>query len=150
MSIRSWPRLVIGTLLLMISAATGMMAWSVATCDGAQAGSLWIGAATLAANVLAWAMLGSRMPSKLVLVVALLPALAALSYTVSTIQLAAGYFGDGLSACSVLKPGQAFAHDGREPLFIFLWLLVCISFWGGLAPVVVRAIRVHGGSSDGE
>lgn len=150
MSIASWPRLVIGTLLLMISAATGMMAWSVATCDGDSAGSLWIGAATLASNVLAWALLGRRVPSNLVLVVAFLPALAALSYTVSTIQLAAGYLGDGAGACSIIKASPEFGADGRELWFVLLWLMACISFWGGLAPVVARAIRVHGGTSNGE
>ena len=110
---------------------------------------MWLGAVTLVANILAWVLVGSRMPSKLVLVIGLLPALAALSYTISTIQLAAGYFGEGLSVCSVLKD-QDFPKDGREPLFIFLWFLVCTSFWGGLVPVVMRAIRVHGGTSTGE
>ena len=146
----SWPRLVIGTLALIIGAATGLMAWSVATCDSGQAGSLWLGAATLILNILAWSLLGSRLPSKLVLLVALVPAICAISYTASTIQLGAGFLGDGLSACSVIKPGLPFGKDGREPLFIGLWLLACTSFWGGLAPVVLRAIRVHGGNSDGE
>lgn len=150
MIISSWPRLVIGTLVLMISAGTGLMAWSVETCAGDSAGSLWMGAITLAANILAWALLGRRVPSKLVLFVAVLPALAALSYTMSTIQLVTGYLGDGLGACAVIKPGQGFGEDGREPWFILLWLLVCASFWGGLVPVVARALRVHGGLSNGE
>ena len=146
----SRARLIIGTFVLMLSAATGLVAWSVLTCAGGSTGGLWLGAVTLVANVLAWVLVGNRMPSKLVLVIALLPALAALSYTASTIQLAAGYFGDGLSACSVLRDGQDFPDDGREPLFIGLWFLVCTSFWGGLAPVAVRALRVHGGLSNGE
>lgn len=150
MIIASWPRLVFGTLLLMIGAATGMVAWSVETCTGAAADSLWTGAITLVANLVAWAFLARRMPSKPVLFVAALPALAALSYSVSTIQLAVGYFGHGSSACSVIKAGQDFPPDGREPLFVILWLLVCASFWGGLAPVVARAIRVHGGISGNE
>jgi hypothetical protein len=148
--IASWPRLVIGTLLLLIGAATGMLAWSIITCAGDSVDSLWTGAIALVANLIAWALLGSRMPSKLVLVVAALPALAALSYTASTIQLAVGYFGEGLSACDVLKDGAEFGHDGREPIFITLWLLVCLSFWGGLAPVVARAVRVHGGLANDE
>lgn len=150
MIISSWPRLVIGTLLLLIGAATGMLAWSLETCTSALAGSLWIGAATLVTNLAAWALLGRRVPSRPVLFVALLPSLAALSYTVSTIQLAVGHFEKGLSACSVLKAGQEFGMDGREPLFIILWLLVCLSFWGGLGPVLARAIRVHGGPSNDE
>ena len=145
----SGHRLFIGTFVLMLSGATGLVAWSVLTCAGGSAGGLWLGAVTLVANILAWVLVGSRMPSKLVLVIGLLPALAALSYTISTIQLAAGYFGEGLSVCSVLKD-QDFPKDGREPLFIFLWFLVCTSFWGGLVPVVMRAIRVHGGTSNGE
>ena len=148
MTISSWPRLVIGTLTLMVSAATGMLAWSIETCAGNSAGSLWMGAVTLAANVLAWALLGTRVPSKLVLLVSVLPALAALSYSLSTFQLASGHLLDGLGACAVMKPGQEFGADGREPLFIALWLCVCLSFWGGLVPVVVRALRVHGGLSD--
>ncbi len=150
MTISSWPRLVVGTLLLLTGAATGMLAWSVATCTGDSADSLWIGAVALITNIIAWAFLGRRVPSKLVLIVAVLPALAALSYTASTIQLAAGYFGEGLSACDVIKSGEEFGRDGGEPLFILLWLLVCLSFWGGLAPVLARAIRVHGGLSNHE
>ena len=150
MTFSGWPRLVIGTLALLIGAAVGLMAWSVETCDGGQAGSLWLGVATLILNIIAWLLLGTRLPSKPVLFIALIPALAAISYTVSTIQLGGGYFGDGLSACSVLKPGQDFPNDGREPLFVILWLLVCISFWGGLAPVALRAIEVYGGPSNGE
>jgi hypothetical protein len=148
--VTSRARLIIGTFVLMLSAATGLVAWSVLTCAGGSTGGLWLGAVTLVANVMAWVLVGNRMPSKLVLVIALLPALAALSYTASTIQLAAGYFGDGLSACSVLRDGQDFPDDGREPLFIGLWFLVCTSFWGGLTPVAVRALRVHGGLSNGE
>lgn len=150
MIISSWPRLVIGTLLLLIGAATGMLAWSLVTCAGDSVDSLSTGAIALVANLMAWALLGRRVPSKLVLIVAVLPALAALSYTASTIQLAAGYFGEGLSACDVLKDGKDFGRDGREPVFITLWLLVCLSFWGGLAPVVARAVRVHGGPSNDE
>ena len=147
--ISSWPRLVIGTLLLLIAAATGVLAWSVETCSGSSADSLWLGAVTLVTNIAGWGLLGRRVPSKPALFVAALPALAALSYSISTIQLAAG-FAKGLSACSVLKPGQDFAPDGQEPLFIILWLLVCVSFWAGLAPVVARAIRVHGGVANDE
>ena len=146
----SRARLFIGTFVLMLSAATGLVAWSVLTCANGSTSGLWLGAVTLAANILAWVLVGSRMPSKLVLLIGLLPALAALSYTTSTIQLAAGYFGEGLSACSILRDGQDFPNDGREPLFIALWFLVCTSFWGGLVPVVVRALRVHGGIPDSE
>jgi hypothetical protein len=148
--ISSWPRLVFGTLLLMLGAATGLLAWSVETCSGASAGSLWTGAITLLANLVAWAFLARRMPSKPVLFVSVLPALAALSYSVSTIQLVIGHVVHGLSACSVIKAGQNFPPDGREPLFIILWLLVCVSFWGGLAPVVARAIRLYRGGSNDE
>ena len=150
MTISSWPRLVIGALILMISAATGFVAWSVVTCAGASAGPLWLGAVVLFGNLLAWWLLGRRVPSKPVLIVAVLPALAALSYTVSTFQLLFGHLANGLSACSVLKPGQEFASDGREFLFIILWVLASASFWGGLIPVVARAIRVHGGALDNE
>jgi multidrug transporter EmrE-like cation transporter len=145
--ISSWPRLVIGTLLLLVAAATGVLAWSLETCSGSSADSLWLGVATLVTNIAGWVLLGRRVPSKLVLFVAALPALAALSYSISTIQLATGLV-KGLSACSVLKPGQDFAPDGQEPLFIILWLLVCVSFWAGLAPVLARAIRVHGGMAN--
>ena len=150
MTISSWPRLVIGTLVLMIGSAGGLVAWSVETCSGGSADSLVMGAATLFANVLAWWLLGRRVPSKLVLLVALLPALAAISYTISTVQLAIGYLGHGLSACSVLKPGQEFGMDGNEPFFVILWLFACFVFWGGLIPVIARAIRVHGGTSDSD
>jgi hypothetical protein len=148
--ISSWPRLVIGTLVLMISAGTGLAAWSVQTCVDDSAGPLATGIVTLVGNVVAWALLGKRVPSKVVLFVAAAPALAALSYTMSTVQLAVGYFGKGLSACSVLKPGIEFGMDGRELLFIVLWLITCVTFWAGLAPVVQRALRVHGGLSNDE
>ena len=73
-----------------------------------------------------------------------------LSYTVSTIHLAVGYLAHGAGACAVIKQTAEFGQDGREPLFLALWMLTCISFWGGLAPVVLRAIRVHGGNSNGD
>ena len=101
----------------------------------------------LGGNVFAWMLLGRRVPSKLVLLVSLLPALAALSYTASTVQLAKGYVLHGESACSAMRPGVDFGWDGREPIFMVLWLLACLSFWGGLVPVVMRAIRVHGGTT---
>jgi hypothetical protein len=141
----SWPRLVIGTILLLVGAATGVLAWTVETCTGGAADSLWTGGITLLANMLAWLLLGRRVPSKLVLFVAVLPAIAALSYSVSTAQLTIGYLGESQSACARITKSEAFAPDGREPLFITLWLLVCASFWAGLIPVVMRALRVHGG-----
>ena len=141
----SWPRLVIGTLILFIGAASGLLAWSVETCARDSAGSLWMGAIALAANAAAWMLLGRRVPSKPVLFVAALPALAALSYSLSTFRLAKGYVFEGLSACAAMKPGQEFGFDGREPLFVALWLMVTLSFWAGLAPVIARALRVHGG-----
>jgi hypothetical protein len=150
MIISSWPRLVIGALVLMISAAAGIFAWTVETCTNDSAGSLSIGLLALVGNVVAWLLLGRRVPSNLVLLVAALSALGALSYTYSTVQLAVGYFKDGLSACDVIKRGQDFGMDGREPIFILIWLLACISFWGGLAPIVLRAIRVHGGTAGNE
>jgi hypothetical protein len=85
-----------------------------------------------------------------VLFVAALPALAALSYSWSTLQLAVGYLFRGRGACALLKADETFPADGREPLFIFLWLLVCLSFWAGLIPVLMRALRVHGGFSERE
>ena len=86
----SWPRLVIGTLILLIGAAIGVMSWSVATCSRDSAGPLWMGGIALLANFAGWALLGRRVPSKLVLLVAALPALAAFSYSISTVQLAVG------------------------------------------------------------
>lgn len=146
----SWPRLVVGTLVLFIGAATGLLAWAVETCAGNAADSLWMGAFALAANAIAWMLLGRRVPSKTVLFVAVLPALAALSYSLSTFRLAKGYVFEGLSACAAIRPGLEFGFDGREPLFVGLWLLVVLSFWGGLAPVVARALRVHGGLAKDE
>lgn len=138
----SWPRLVIGTILLFVGAATGLVAWSVETCAEPVANSLWTGAVALAANLLAWILLGRRVPSKLVLFVAFLPALAAILYTGSTVDLTLGYLFDGQGACALLTADSELGPDGREPFYIILWLLVCASFWGGLAPVVKRAISV--------
>ena len=140
----SWPRLVIGTILLFVGGATGVFAWAIETCANASADSLWTGAVTLAANLLGWILLGRRVPSKLVLFVAVLPALAALSYSWSTMQLTLGFVADGEGACRLITGDEEIGRDGREPLFILLWLLVSASFWAGLVPVVVRAIRVHG------
>ena len=150
MIISSWPRLVIGTILLVIGAATGVMAWAVDTCAGGEANSLWTGAIALAANLIAWWLLGHRVPSKLVLFVAVLPALAALSYTLSTIHMTIGYLADGRGVCVLIKGVKTLEPDGREPWFIGLWLLVCASFWSGLIPVVMRALRVHAGLSGRE
>ena len=139
----SWPRLVIGTILLFIGAAFGFLAWAVETCMSGQANALMTsGVVALVCNVIAWLMLGSRVPSKLVLFVAALPALAALMYSWSTLQLTFGYLVNGQGACALISPDEQAGADGREALFIFLWLLVCGSFWGGLIPVVKRAITV--------
>lgn len=146
----SWPRLVIGTILLLIGAATGALAWALETCTNANADSLWTGAVALAANLAAWALLGRRVPSKLVLFVAVLPAIAAVSYTVSTVQLTVGFVTEGRGACALITADESYGLDGRERLFILLWLLVSASFWAGLVPVALRALRVHGGLSDGE
>ena len=146
----SWPRLVIGTILVLVGAATGVLAWTVETCTGGSADSLWTGAVTLLANLLGWLLLGRRVPSKLVLFVAVLPAIAALSYSLSTAQLTIGYLSEGQSACALITKDETFSPDGREPLFIILWLLVCASFWAGLVPVVMRALRVHGGLGDSD
>jgi hypothetical protein len=138
----SWPRLVIGTILLFVGAAFGFLAWAMTTCIGGAADGLVTGGlVALAANGLAWLLLARRVPSKLVLFVAALPALAALMYSWSTIQLGIGYL-NGESACALITADQEIGLDGREPLLIFLWLLVCASFWAGLIPVVRRAISV--------
>lgn len=150
MIVSSWPRLVIGTIVLLVGAATGVFAWSIETCEGGTADSLWTGAVALAANLLGWLLLGRRVPSRLVLFVAVLPALAALSYTVSTIDLASGYVVHGRGACTLITAEEGYRPDGREPLFIFLWLLVSASFWAGLVPVALRAVRVHAGVADSE
>lgn len=139
----SWPRLVIGTILLFFGAAFGLMAWAMETCTGGEADSLFVGGLIgLAANVVAWLLLGARVPSKLVLFVAVLPALVALSYSWSTAQMTLGYLVEGEGACVLITGEKEMAADGREPLFIGLWVLVCASFWGGLVPVVRRAISV--------
>ena len=139
----SWPRLVIGTILLFIGAGYGFLAWAVETCMSGQANALLTsGVVALIANIVAWLMLGSRVPSKLVLFVAALPALAALMYSWSTLQLSIGYLVNGKGACALLAGEEGAGTDGREALFIFLWLLVCASFWGGLVPVIRRAMVV--------
>ena len=137
----SWPRLVIGTIFLFVGAAEGYLAWALENCTMSVADSLTVPAAiTLVANVLAWLLLARRVPSKLVLFVAFLPAIAAISYTVTTLQITYGYL-EGRSACATIT-GDPHGFDGRETLGIFLWLLVCASFWGGLIPVLRRAISV--------
>ncbi|HEX6219023.1 MAG TPA: hypothetical protein VFZ35_07095 [Sphingomicrobium sp.] len=139
----SWPRLVIGTILLFIGAGYGYLGWAVETCMSGQANALLTsGVVALVANVLAWLMLGRRVPSKLVLFVAALPAVAALIYSSSTLQLAFGYLIQGQGACALISADEGAGVDGRETLFIFVWLLVCASFWGGLIPVLRRAITV--------
>lgn len=140
----SWPRLVIGTILLFVGAAFGLMAWAVEMCVEGRADALVTGGfAALAANVLAWLLLARRVPSKLVLFVAALPALAALMYSWSTVQLGIAYGIDGRSICALITADKEIGPDGREPLFVGLWLLVCASFWGGLIPVLKRAVVVH-------
>jgi hypothetical protein len=148
--IDSWPRFAAGTLFLLIAAATGVMAWTIETCTGGAADSLWTGAITLVLNIAAWMLLRSGAAPKLVLFVAALPMLAAVSYSLSTLQLTSGYVAHGRSACALITADDHFDPDGREPLFILLWLFVCASFWGGFVPAVVRAWRVYGASPEHE
>ena len=137
----SWPRLVIGTILLFVGAAEGYLAWAWENCVDSVANSLIVPAlVTLAINVLAWLLLGRRVPSKLVLFVAVLPTLAAMSYTVTTAQITLGYL-RGTSVCATIT-GNVHDFTGRDLIGIVLWLLVCLSFWVGLFPVVRRAISV--------
>ena len=139
----SWPRLVIGTICLFVGAAFGFLAWAMTTCIGGNADGLATGGiVALAANAIAWLLLARRVPSKLVLFVAILPALAAAMYSWSTIQMGVGYLVHGESVCALITAEKDVGVDGREPLLIFLWLLVCASFWAGLIPVVRRAISV--------
>ena len=138
----SWPRLVIGTILLFVGAAEGYMAWALENCTGSQADSLTVPAVvTWVLNALAWLLLARRVPSKLVLFVAALPALAALSYSVTTLQIAYGYFAAAKSACATIT-GDPHGFDGREPLGILLWLLASASFWAGFVIVARRAFLV--------
>ena len=139
----SWPRLVIGTICMFIGAAFGFLAWAVETCMSGQANALMTsGVVALVANALAWVLLGSRVPSKIVLFVASLPAIAALMYSWSTLQLTLGYLVRGQGACALITADKAAGEDGREIIVILLWLAVCGIFWGGLIPVVRRAIQV--------
>ena len=143
MSMASWPRLVIGTILLFIGAAFGFLAWAIETCMSGQANALLTsGAVALVANFVAWLMLGRRVPSKLVLFVSVLPTVAALMYSWSTLQLTFGYLSNGRGACALITADPDAGADGRELVFIILWLLVCASFWSGFIPVVRRAIGV--------
>ena len=138
----SWPRLVIGTILLFVGAAEGYLAWGLETCTGGEAGSLLTGGiVTLAANVLAWLLLARRVPSKLVLFVAALPALAALAYSYSTLQLTGALF-SGQGACELISGEKDIGRDGREAIFVILWWLASSSFWTGLITVARRAVSV--------
>jgi hypothetical protein len=138
----SWPRLVIGTILLFVGAAEGYLAWGLETCTGGAAGSLLTGGlVTLATNMLAWLLLARRVPSKLVLFVAALPALAALGYTLSTVQLTGALF-NGQGACELISGEKDIGRDGREAIFVILWWLASLSFWAGLATVARRAITI--------
>ena len=109
----SWPRLVIGTILLFVGAAEGYLAFSLENCAGPDASNFVIPAlATWLLNALAWLLLARRVPSKLVLFVAALPALAALSYSYTTVQIAYGYFAAGKSACATIT-GNPSGPGGR-------------------------------------
>jgi hypothetical protein len=138
----SWPRLVIGTILLFVGGAQGYLSSAVETCTGGDADSLLTGGlVTLGANTLAWLLLARRVPAKLVLFVAILPALAALSYSWSTLQLTWSVFG-GEGACKLITGEDDLGRDGREAIFVTLWLLACAAFWAGIATVSRRAISV--------
>jgi hypothetical protein len=138
-----WPRLVIGTILLFVGAAEGYLAWAFENCTMSVADSLTFPAVvTWILNALAWLLLARRVPSKLVLFVSVLPALAAFSYSVTTLQIAYGYFVEAKSACATIT-GLQHGFDGREPLGILLWLLASTSFWAGFAIVARRAISIR-------
>jgi hypothetical protein len=81
-------------------------------------------------------------PSTAILFVAVLPALAAISYSVTTLQIAYGYMAAGTSACATVT-GDPHGLDGREGIGISLWLLASASFWVGLLLVVRRAMSVR-------
>ena len=138
----SWPRLVIGTILLFVGAAEGYLAFALESCALPGSNSFIVPAvATWLLNALAWLLLGRRVPSKLVLFVSALPALAALSYTYTTLQVSYGYIAAAHSICTTIT-GEEHARVGSELLGILLWLLASASFWAGFAIVAKRAISV--------
>ena len=138
----SWPRLVIGTILLFVGAAEGYLAFALENCAGSGTNSFVIpGLATWLLNAFAWLLLARRVPSKLVLFVAALPALAALGYSYTTLQIAYGYVAAGKSACATIT-GDPSGPGGGGLLDILLWLLASASFWAGLAIVARRAISI--------
>jgi hypothetical protein len=139
----SWPRLVIGTILLFVGAGYGYLAWAIETCMSGEANALMTsGVVALIANALGWILLARRVPSRLVLFVAALPAIAALIYSWSTLQRTIGYLVNGQGACALISADKGAGLDGREGLFILVWLLVCASFWAGFTVVARRAINV--------
>jgi len=138
----SWPRLVIGTILLFVGAAEGYLAFALESCVGSGTNSFIVpGVATWLLNAFAWLLLARRVPSKLVLFVAALPALAALSYTVTTLQVTYGYVAGAKGICTTIT-GEDHGRSGSDLLGILLWLLATASFWAGLAIVAKRAISV--------
>jgi hypothetical protein len=138
----SWPRLVIGTIFLFVGAAEGYLAFALESCALPGGNSFIVPAvATWLLNALAWLLLGRRVPSKLVLFVAALPALAALSYSVTTLQVTYGYIAGAKGICTTIT-GEDHGGSGSDLLGILLWLLASASFWAGFAIVAKRAVSV--------
>lgn len=128
---------VLATLLLSLGALNAILCIKIETCTGGVADSLIGGVFTLilyAAGIAALVLL--RPPRSAYL--ALLPAtVIAIWHSVFAVRFFGGYWLHDVSACYAIVGGFAPENagqwmDGREPLFICLWLVLSALFWAGL------------------
>lgn len=128
----------LASLLLTLGALSAVIGIGGATCTGGVADSLAAGGIVTsilyAAGFAALVLMQPPRASYL----ALLPAtIVAIWHTAFAIRFAWGFWLHDMSACYAMVGGFTPANagqwmDGREPIFICLWLLLSLMYWIGL------------------
>jgi hypothetical protein len=128
-------------IVLMLAGLGGSLGWITETCTGNAPDSLVMGVFVLPLNVLGVSLLAWRPKPWPLAATAILPALLAIPYTLSTFELAHGYLARGIGACDVLTDYGPWGPSGDEPHFITIWLSAVAVLWLGMALAAWRAYR---------
>jgi len=125
---------VISVLLFTLGALNACLAIVADTCTQGAADSLNGGALTFILYILGGVALSASAPKRIFLLAFVPAALIAIWHSVFAVRFFAGYWFQGLSACSAMSRNFSLENagqnmDGREPYYTLLWLAVSLVFW---------------------
>lgn len=127
--------------VLLLAAGNAVIARVADTCTGGSADSLVGGVFTAALNLIGFALLARGTKPWLLLLIVVLPSVAALSYSAFALEFWHGYATHGMSECEA-KTGEAFwPRTGDEPKLIAYWVAAASIYWIGLAHAAWRSFN---------